>query len=80
MWFCYVSQGGTYRIGYAESADYLTWKRDDAAAGISVSPSGWDSEMQCYPNVVSHAGRFYLFYNGNRFGRDGFGAAVQEVG
>ena len=78
MWFCYVSKGSAYRIGYAESQDYLIWKRDDRAAGITVSEGGWDSEMQCYPNVVSHDGRFYLFYNGNRFGIDGFGAAVRE--
>lgn len=80
MWFCYVRKGSAYRIGYAESTDYLSWTRDDAAAGISASESGWDSEMVCYPNVVVHAGRRYMFYNGNRFGFDGFGAAVQEVG
>ena len=78
MWFCYARKGSAYRIGYAESNDYLRWKRDDAAAGISVSESGWDSEMVCYPNVVRHAGRHYMFYNGNRFGADGFGAAVAD--
>jgi len=78
MWFCYVRNGSAYRIGYAESPDYLTWMRDDAATGIDVSASGWDSEMLCYPNVVNHAGRFYMFYNGNRFGEAGFGAAISE--
>jgi predicted GH43/DUF377 family glycosyl hydrolase len=80
MWFCYVREGSSYRIGYAESKDYLSWRRDDTAAGISLSQSGWDSEMLCYPNVVVHGGRRYMFYNGNRFGFDGFGAAVQEAG
>lgn len=79
MWFCYVRKGGAYRLGYAESSDYLTWTRDDAAAGLGASPSGWDSEMQCYPNVIGHGGRRYLFYNGNRFGADGFGAAVADA-
>ena len=78
MWFCYVRGGTAYRIGYAASKDYLTWQRNDAAAGISVSETGWDSEMVCYPNVVAHRGRLYMFYNGNRFGRDGFGVAVSE--
>lgn len=78
MWFCYVRKGSAYRIGYAESIDYLSWNRDDAAAGISVSSHGWDSEMIGYPNVVSHAGRKYMFYNGNSFGKEGFGVAIED--
>lgn len=78
MWFCYARKGLPYRMGYADSDDYLTWRRDDAAAGITVSPEGWDSEMVCYPNVVVHAGRRYMFYNGNRYGAAGFGAAVMD--
>ncbi len=76
MWFSYVRRGSAYRIGYAESTDYLEWRRDDVAGGLPVSPSGWDSEMVCYPNVVPHAGRYYMFYNGNRFGAAGFGVAI----
>lgn len=79
MWFCYVRGDQGYRIGYAQSRDYLGWHRDDASAGIDVSSSGWDSEMICYPNAVLHAGRAYMFYNGNRYGADGFGAAVMEA-
>ncbi len=76
MWFGYVRKGSAYRIGYAESTDYLSWRREDSAAGITVADSGWDSEMICYPNVIIHGERYYMFYNGNRFGADGFGAAV----
>jgi hypothetical protein len=78
MWFGYVRDGVPYRIGYASSTDYLAWRRDDAAAGIDVSAQGWDSEMVCYPNVVAHGGRAFMFYNGNRFGKDGFGVAASE--
>jgi predicted GH43/DUF377 family glycosyl hydrolase len=78
MWFCYVRKGTAYRIGYAESTDYLSWTRDDSAAAISVSEAGWDDEMICYPNVVVHKGRNYMFYNGNQFGENGFGAAVSN--
>jgi hypothetical protein len=82
MWFCYreaidfrKNRDRGYRIGYAHSADLLTWTRADDAAGIERSPWGWDSDMQCYPNVFEAAGRTYLLYNGNEFGRDGFGLA-----
>ena len=35
----------TYRLGYASSADLVTWMRDDAQVGIDVSAEGWDSQM-----------------------------------
>jgi hypothetical protein len=65
-----------YRIGYAWSDDAKTWERDDAAAGIDVTPGAWDSDMLCYPHLFECDGRVYLLYNGNEFGRHGFGAAV----
>jgi hypothetical protein len=67
-----------YRLGYAWSPDGRTWERRDAEVGIDVSPSGWDSEMIGYSSVVVHGDRTYLFYNGNRRGRTGFGYAELE--
>ena len=85
MFFCYRQQFGfredresSYRIGYAYSNDLVNWIRDDASAGIDVSPDGWDSAMQCYPNVFECDGNIYLLYNGNEFGRRGFGVAVLQ--
>ena len=85
MFFCYRQQfgfrndfGSSYRIGYAYSDDLANWTRDDASAAIDVSPGAWDSDMQCYPNVFECDGNIYLLYNGNEFGRRGFGAAVLE--
>ncbi len=85
MYFCYrhatdfrTNPGRGYRLGYAWSRDGHTWFRDDAAAGIDVSPSGWDSEMVCYPHVFWCGGQAYMLYNGNAFGRGGFGVAVLE--
>ncbi len=74
MWFC--CRGTAYRIGYAESHDGLVWERDDAAAGLEASGDGWDSEMVAYPFVFDHDGSRYLLYNGNGYGRTGFGVAV----
>lgn len=85
MFFCYreahsfrneSSKG--YRIGYAHSADLSNWVRDDAKAGIDVSPEGWDSQMQCYPHVFTCQDNIFMLYNGNEFGRYGFGLAQLE--
>jgi hypothetical protein len=76
MWFAH--RGKTYRIGYAESEDAISWRRDDRSAGIEPSQSGWDSEMLTYPCVFKANGIRYLIYNGNGYGRSGFGLAVEE--
>lgn len=68
----------SYRIGFAESMDGLKWKRDDSRSGIDVSENGWDAEMICYPNIVQHNGKLFMFYNGNQFGKSGFGYAIAK--
>lgn len=75
MWYSY--RGASYRIGYAESPDGINWQRQDERVGIDVSSEGWDSEMVCYPNVFEHAGKKYLLYNGNAYGKTGIGLAVE---
>jgi hypothetical protein len=47
----------------------------DDRIGIDVSSTGWDSEMICYPAVITVKGRTFLFYNGNNNGETGFGVA-----
>jgi len=32
----------------------------------------------CYPYVFDHAGSRYMLYNGNGYGRTGFGIAILE--
>ena len=76
MWYSYRGGRDTYRIGYAESADGIMWERKDEEAGIDVSESGWDSEMICYPWVFEHKGKKYMLYNGNSYGKTGFGYAI----
>jgi len=78
MWFSYRSGNGTkYRIGYAHSLDGISWSREKES-GIDVSKSGWDSEMICYPFVFDHKEKRYMLYNGNDYGKSGFGLAVLE--
>jgi hypothetical protein len=82
MYFCYrhmtgfrTEKGKGYQLGYAYSDDLIHWTRDDSKAGIGLSEDGWDSEMMCYPNIFESNNNVYLLYNGNNFGRNGFGIA-----
>lgn len=76
MWYCY--SGKRYKIGYAESTDGIKWKRKDKMVGITTSKIGWDSEMVAYPYVFRNDSQTYMLYNGNQFGKDGFGLAILE--
>jgi hypothetical protein len=79
MWYSIRSRVAPYCIGYAESTDGLLWNRKDEIVGIERSKGGWDSEMICYPCVVTINQRLHMFYNGNRHGSTGFGYAVLEA-
>jgi hypothetical protein len=85
MWYSYrgikdyrTDKEHSYRIGYAESFDGINWTRKDEVVGIDVSEDGWDSVMTAYPYVYEHKGRKYMLYNGNGFGRSGFGYAILD--
>ena len=85
MFFCYRhsvdfrnNRDRGYRIGHAYSDDLVKWTRRDDDPFLDVTPGDWDSDMLCYPNVFECDGNLYLLYNGNEFGRYGFGLAVLE--
>jgi len=85
MFFCYrqssdfrKNKDRGYRIGHAYSDDLANWVRDDEHPHLDITNGGWDSEMLCYPHVFECNGKTYLLYNGNEFGRYGFGLAVLE--
>lgn len=85
MFFCYresfdfrQAKGRGYRIGHAWSEDLVNWIRDDDNPGLEGTPDSWDSDMQCYPHVFENRGKVYMLYNGNEFGRHGFGLAVLQ--
>jgi hypothetical protein len=85
MFFCYrhsydfrTNPARAYRLGHAFSADLKTWARDDGSIHLERTANDWDADMMCYPGVCESQGRYYLLYNGNEFGRNGFGAAILE--
>ena len=77
MFFCSGTKEDGYRLAYAESRDGLSWSRKSDQI-LELSNSGWDARMQAYPAVVTYKDQTYMFYNGNDYGRDGFGYAVLE--
>ncbi len=82
MWYSYRpavgadGKSGGYLIGYASSEDGKNWTRNDESVGLTLSESGWDSEMMCAPDVLETKENTYLFYCGNMYGRDGVGCAI----
>jgi len=85
LFFCYrhsfdfrTNPSRGYRIGHAFSDDLSNWTRDDDDPALVGTPGQWDSDMQCYPHAFACDGAVLLLYNGNEFGRHGFGAAVLE--
>jgi sucrose-6-phosphate hydrolase SacC (GH32 family) len=82
MFFCYREAIGFrkdknkgYKIGYASSVDLKNWQRNDALLNLDFSKGEWDSDMQCYPHAFKLDEKIFLLYNGNQFGKFGFGLA-----
>lgn len=77
MYYSVATKNSPYRINSAYSHDGREFTRNSGEV-ISVSESGWDSQMICYPYIISIRGEWILFYNGNYFGQTGFGYATIE--
>jgi hypothetical protein len=77
MWYSY--RGGAfsdnYKIGYAESMNGINWNRLDEQINIITSKGNWDNESQCYPFIFDFKSERYMLYNGNGYGKSGFGIA-----
>jgi hypothetical protein len=80
MWFCSRATSTQPPIASAT----LNQRTALTGNGLRMGPvstsrdHGWDSEMVCYPYVFDHAGSRYMLYNGNGYGRTGFGIAILE--
>lgn len=74
MWFG-ANRGEGSRLAYAESADGVTWDRQDDRAGLALD----GDPAQAFPWVQRGPEGLLLFYNGDRVGRNGFYVARQVV-
>lgn len=77
LWYAIRSSQG-YRLGYAESADGANWERLDQRLHWLGPVGAWEGESQTYPCVFAAKGVLYMLYNGNGYGRHGFGLARLE--
>lgn len=66
-----------YRLAFARSDDGVHWERMPDM-GLSYAPDDFDSQMSAYPSVVALGGYTFLLYNGNEYGKMGFGYARLE--
>jgi hypothetical protein len=85
MSFCYremtnfrANGKGAYQLGFARSSDLQSWTRNDSLIEIGTHESEWDAGMRCYPNINSINGKTIILYNGNDFGKLGFGLAIED--
>tara|TARA_R110000772_G_scaffold73216_5_gene159859 strand:+ start:61690 stop:62616 length:927 start_codon:yes stop_codon:yes gene_type:complete len=79
MWYSIRRLSMPYRLGYAFSPDGHAWERKDDQIGLTVSDENdWDSEMVYANSVIATPAGTYMFYNGNDYGRTGFGYALLD--
>ncbi len=81
MWFSVRILDEPYRLGYAFSKDGIHWERRDEEMDFfnNLPREDWEKEMLCYPTVFqTEKGEIYMLYNGNGFGKTGFGLAKLE--
>lgn len=64
-----------YQLGYATSKDLKSWQREDDKLQITGEREDWESHSRSYPSFFLSQDEMYLLYNGNDFGKYGFGAA-----
>jgi len=76
MW--YARRRPDYELGFARSIDGVKWERRDQDLRFTGQPEAWEDKERTYPFVFDHGGRRYMLYNGNGYGREGFGIAILE--
>ncbi|ASG08538.1 MULTISPECIES: glycoside hydrolase family protein [Vibrio] len=72
------ADGQHYELDYAESFDGKTWERKTDKFKLVGESDGWDAEMTAYATVVKGKDNYFMLYNGNDFGKTGFGYATSK--
>ena len=79
MWFSvYQLKGRGYQLAYASSKDGIHWQRAFDKRLLQLTPGGFDSRNQSYPNVVEVGDELWMYYVGNYFGNTGIGWAKMK--
>ena len=77
MWFA-RRRLDRYSLGYAHSPDGVRWTRLDDAVDFVGPEAPWEQGSRTYPAVFDHQDRRWMLYNGNSYGRTGFGVAILD--
>ena len=67
----------SYRIGRA-SLIGGDWFGTQSGIDVSDNKADWDYNMICYADVLKVNGRWVMLYNGNDYGKNGFGWAEAD--
>jgi len=70
-------KNSSYKISNAVSKDGIHWS--DYQMDILEYGEDWDQEMREYCCVFKHKNYIYMIYNGNNFGKEGFGYAIKNI-
>jgi hypothetical protein len=86
LFYCYrdvfdfrTNSSKGYRLGCVRSKNLQDWEHEEISIARPANIENWDAEMMCYPHVFSWRNRNFIAYNGNNFGREGFGVAEISV-
>ena len=87
MFFSYRKAGGyrndpnkAYKIGCAETLDGIKFTIESKSIDNYDERGNWESIMNAYPHVFTHNDQTFMLYNGNGFGKSGFGYSILEEG
>ena len=73
----YYKKYENFLLKFDESLFYYSVKYKNFLL-VKDSKIKFDNEMQCYPYVFNTSLGKFMVYNGNNFGKKGFGLAVLE--
>lgn len=76
MWYAKRNPG--YRLGFAHAGPDGVWRRRDDCVTFAGEPQSWEAHERTYPCVFRVEGDWYMLYNGDGYGRTGFGLARLE--
>jgi hypothetical protein len=86
LFYCYrnvfdfrTNPSNGYKLGCVRSENLHDWEPEEIVQESSSMNELWDQDMQCYPHVFTWKNKHFIAYNGNNFGREGFGVAEISV-
>jgi hypothetical protein len=78
LFYTYGTLDKGYHSGVAVTTDEPNTFKPLSVTGLAPSGSGWDGNSVCYPAPFAWKNKWYVFYNGNEYGKTGFGVAELE--